>query len=26
MTIESVEPYYEKKIEGFGELFRLLSF
>jgi molybdenum cofactor biosynthesis protein B len=25
-TIESVEPFFEKKIEGFGELFRMLSY
>jgi len=26
VTIEAVEPLYEKKIEGFGELFRHLSY
>lgn len=26
VTIEAVEPLYEKKIEGFGELFRYLSY
>ncbi|QSZ67447.1 molybdenum cofactor biosynthesis protein MoaB [Methanofollis aquaemaris] len=25
-TIEAVEPFFEKKIEGFGELFRMLSY
>ena len=25
-SIESIEPFYEKKIQGFGELFRHLSF
>lgn len=26
VTIEAVDPLYEKKIEGFGELFRYLSY
>lgn len=26
VTIEAIEPLYEKKIEGFGELFRYLSY
>lgn len=26
VTIEAVEPLYEKNIEGFGELFRYLSY
>jgi molybdenum cofactor biosynthesis protein B len=25
-TIEAVEPFFQKKMEGFGELFRMLSF
>lgn len=25
-TIEAVEPFFEKRMEGFGELFRMLSF
>jgi len=25
-TIEAVEPFFEKKMEGFGELFRMLSY
>lgn len=25
-TIEAIEPFFEKKIEGFGELFRMLSY
>ena len=26
VTVEAVEPLYEKKIDGFGELFRMLSY
>lgn len=26
VTIEAVEPFFEKKVDGFGELFRYLSF
>jgi molybdopterin adenylyltransferase len=26
VTVEAIEPLYEKKIDGFGELFRMLSF
>lgn len=25
-TIEAIEPFFEKKMEGFGELFRMLSY
>lgn len=26
VTVEAIEPLYEKKIDGFGELFRMLSY
>lgn len=26
MTLDTVRPYYEKELEGFGELFRMLSY
>ena len=26
MTVEAVEPLFTKKIEGFGEIFRMLSY
>ncbi len=26
ITVEAIEPLYEKKIDGFGELFRMLSY